>query len=169
MSKVLPLGFLAMALMLPALPRAARAATADQVQIQALYTKFTRDVRHKDLNGIMSAYVHDTSLFVFDATPPREHVGWDDYRNDWKSVLALFKGEPKFDVSELQITSSGDVAYTRSVQHVRSSLNNGQVLDVVLRVTDVLRKAQGRWFIVQEHVSVPVDITTGKADLQSRP
>ena len=46
---------------------------------------------------------------------------------------------------------------------------NGSKKDLNVRVTDVYRKIHGRWLIVQEHVSVPVDIGTGKADLLSRP
>jgi hypothetical protein len=33
----------------------------------------------------------------------------------------------------------------------------------------VYRKLRGHWLIVQEHVSVPVDLDTGKADLLSKP
>jgi ketosteroid isomerase-like protein len=147
----------------------AQTAPSDQAQLQAVYTKFARDFRHKDVDGIMSLYVHDTSLFVFDVAPPREHIGWDDYRNDWKGLFALFKGSPSFDISELMINSSGDIAYSHSIQHARGTMTNGRKLDIVVRVTDVLRKAAGRWLIVQEHVSVPVNLLTGKADLQSRP
>ena len=31
-------------------------------------------------------------------------------------------------------------------------------------MTDVYRKTDGKWLIVQEHVSVPVEIDTGKPD-----
>jgi ketosteroid isomerase-like protein len=40
---------------------------------------------------------------------------------------------------------------------------------VTVRVTDVYRETPAGWRIVQEHVSVPVDLATGKADLQSKP
>jgi len=30
-------------------------------------------------------------------------------------------------------------------------------------------KIKGKWLIVQEHVSVPVDLATAKADLNSKP
>ena len=33
----------------------------------------------------------------------------------------------------------------------------------------VYRKIGGKWFIVQEHVSVPVDLETMKPDLMSKP
>lgn len=163
------MSLLAIALAWAAIPSTTRATSADQVQVQALYSQFARDFRRKDVDGIMSHYVHDTTLFVFDVTPPREHVGWDDYRTDWKAFFALFKGSPGLDIRELQIVTSGNVAYTRSIQHVRGTFTNRRKADLVVRVTDVLRRANGKWFIVQEHVSVPVNILTGKADLQSRP
>jgi ketosteroid isomerase-like protein len=169
MKRRVPISLLAIALACAAVPSAARAASADQAQVQVLYAQFAREFRRKDVDGIMSHYVHDTTLFVFDVTPPREHIGWDDYRKDWKAFFRLFRGAPAFDIRELQIVTSGDVAYTRSIQHVRGTLMNKHKADFVVRVTDVLRRANGKWFIVQEHVSVPVNILTGNADLQSRP
>ncbi len=43
--------------------------------------------------------------------------------------------------------------------------------EFVVRVSDVYRKIDGKWLIVQEHVSVPIDFTTGKPvpDMMSRP
>jgi ketosteroid isomerase-like protein len=46
---------------------------------------------------------------------------------------------------------------------------DGNPIDMTLRLTDVLRKIKGKWLIVHEHVSVPVDVATGKADLTSKP
>jgi ketosteroid isomerase-like protein len=45
----------------------------------------------------------------------------------------------------------------------------GQKVDLTVRVTDGYRKRKGKWFITHEHVSVPVDLATGKADLASKP
>jgi ketosteroid isomerase-like protein len=44
-----------------------------------------------------------------------------------------------------------------------------QPIDLTVRVTDVYRKINGTWLIVHEHVSVPVDLDTGKPDLSSKP
>jgi hypothetical protein len=38
-----------------------------------------------------------------------------------------------------------------------------------VRVTDGYRKFGSEWLIVLEHVSVPVDLATGKADFASNP
>jgi len=36
-------------------------------------------------------------------------------------------------------------------------------------VTDIYRKINGKWLIIHEHISVPVDLTTNKADLAAKP
>ncbi|MDD5544433.1 MAG: hypothetical protein PHX83_14805 [Acidobacteriia bacterium] len=46
---------------------------------------------------------------------------------------------------------------------------DGAKVEVVARVTDVFRKISGKGLTVLEHVSFPVDIDSGKADLFSKP
>lgn len=145
----------------------ARAQSDDKRAIGALYQQFARAFRHKDVDAIMSVYIHDNTLFVFDFTTPREHVGWNAYRTDWKETLAGIKGTPGFTVGDLNITIIGDVAYTNSIQTLTGSVGRLHVLAV--RVTDVLRKVNGKWLIVQEHVSVPIDFNSLKPDFLSRP
>jgi len=52
---------------------------------------------------------------------------------------------------------------------VRGTDTKGQPIDITVRVTDGYRKIAGDWVIVHEHVSVPVDLATGKPDLSSKP
>jgi ketosteroid isomerase-like protein len=146
-----------------------KAAASDQSQIQALYQRFATAFRNRDLNGVMSVYVHDDSLFVFDITPPRQYIGWNAYREDWRNLFSTLKGPVNFSILDSHITTSGDVAYTHSAQDLRARMANGHMVHLIVRVTDVLRRMGGKWLIVQEHVSVPVDIATGKADLLSKP
>jgi ketosteroid isomerase-like protein len=145
----------------------ANAQSDDNAQINALYQQFTTAFRHKDLNAIMTLYPHDNTLFVFDVGTPREHVGWESYRSDWKDFFGSIKGNPTFSIGELGITISGDVAYTHCIQSATGNMGNLHALTV--RVTDVLRKINGKWLIVQEHVSVPINFETLKPDLMSRP
>jgi hypothetical protein len=42
-------------------------------------------------------------------------------------------------------------------------------MDLILRVTDGYANFKGNWLIAHEHISVPVDLATGKADLRSKP
>lgn len=148
----------------------ARAASDDNAQINALYQQFTTAFRNKDVDAVMSVYVAGPSLFVFDVGTPREHVGSDSYRADWKSLFASLKGPTisSFEITELAVVISGNVAYSHSIQHFSGTTPNGKPLALTVRVTDVLRKIDGKWLIVMEHVSVPINFTTMKPDLTSR-
>ena len=66
-------------------------------------------------------------------------------------------------------TSDGSLGYGHSIQRIVGTSTKDQPIDITVRVTDVYRKINGKWLIVHEHVSVPVDLDTGKPDLSSRP
>lgn len=149
-------------------------AARDKAAIEALEAHFVAAVNAKDVNAIMRVYEPGPDLFVFDVTPPRQHVGWADYKADWEDTLKSVTGPIHYSISDLSVTVAGLVAYGHSIQRgqfiamswpVRA---NGSPADLVVRVSDVYRKIHGRWLIVQEHVSVPVDLITGKADLLSK-
>ena len=115
----------------------------------------------------MAVYAQD--VFVFDVIPPREYPTWGAYKKDWEGLFAEFPGPVTNTVSDLHITVVGSVAYTRSIDDGTLTGKDGSKMHLVVRSTDVLRKSNGKWHIVQEHNSFPVDPTTGKADMLSKP
>ena len=145
------------------------AKSGDEAAIRTLEQNFRDAVRAKDVDKIMENYEHGQKLVVFDVVPPREYVGWDAYKKDWQDFLSTFNGQVSFDIDGLEITAAATLAYGYSFQHVAGKATDGQPIDIVVRVTDVYRKTGGKWLIVHEHISVPVDIKTSKADLQSKP
>jgi len=48
-------------------------------------------------------------------------------------------------------------------------MKTGQKTDVWLRATSGVRKVDGKWLIVHDHISVPADFETGKALLELKP
>jgi uncharacterized protein (TIGR02246 family) len=141
--------------------------SADEAAIRALYNKFNDAFNKKDVDGIMSVYAPD--VFVFDVIPPREYSGWDAYKKDWQSVFSSFAGPATNSVSDLNITVIGPVAYAHYIDDGTMTAADGTKSHMVVRSTDVWRKQNGKWLIVQEHNSFPVDLTTGKADTLSTP
>jgi len=144
------------------------AAPSDKAQIQALEKGFVAGFNAKNSKKVMSYYARQ-GLFVFDVTPPRQHVGWADYKKDWDDLFAAFPGPVAFSLNDLSITVSGDVAYGHSIQASHFTAKDGTKVELVARVTDVYRKIDGKWLIVQEHVSIPVDLDTMKPDPLSKP
>ena len=149
-------------------PAAAPAAPSDQSQIDTLENQFAAAVQARDVAKIMTFYAPE-GLFVFDVTPPRQYVGQAAYKKDWEDLFAGMTGPVKFKVSDLSVTAVGPVAYGHSIQSVHWTAKGGKASDMTVRVTDVYRKMGGKWLIVQEHVSVPVDLDTGKPDMMSKP
>lgn len=49
------------------------------------------------------------------------------------------------------------------------TLKSGKKMDYTVRVTDGFKKINGKWLIVHTHISFPVDMQTGKADIESKP
>ena len=149
-------------------PAFALAAPSDKAQIETLEKQFATAVQAKDVAKIMAVYAPE-GLFVFDLAPPRQYVGQAAYKKDWESLFAGTVGPVKFSVADLDVTVVGPVAYGHSVQAMNWTARNGKPAAMVARVTDVYRKMGGKWLIVQEHVSVPVDLDTGKPDMMSKP
>lgn len=151
--------------MMQAVPASAQA--GDKAAIEALYKNFNDAFNKKDANAIMAFYAPD--IFVFDVIPPRQYVGWDAYKKDWQDVFTAMPGPIQNNISDLQITIVGSVAYTHYIENGTMTDKDGKALHMAVRATDVLRKANGKWLIVQEHNSFPVDLETGQADPLSKP
>jgi ketosteroid isomerase-like protein len=142
------------------------AATRD---IRALYQSYMEAFNKKDVAKIMSYYVPGSDLFVFDVTPPRQHVGWADYKKDWDDLFAAFTGPVHQELSDLNVTTVGTLAVSHYMVAGYFTGADGTRLTVAVRVTDALRRMHGKWLIFHEHASVPVDLATAKADLLSKP
>jgi ketosteroid isomerase-like protein len=151
-------------------PAADKSAVVDEkAAIETLEKDFSTAFNAKDLDKVMSVYAPGKNLFVFDVVPPRQYVGWEAYKKDWKATFDAFPGPIAFSISDLSVTVVGGLAYGHSIQEAHLTKRDGSKFDMTVRVTDVYRKMHGRWLIVQEHVSVPVDMDTGKADVLSKP
>jgi uncharacterized protein (TIGR02246 family) len=141
----------------------------DKGEITAVEQRLIDGFKAKDVNKIMSCYTPDESLFVFDVVPPREYVGAKAYRKDWEDLFAQFPGPAEADMSHLNAKTNGTFGYAHLIVHSALTDKDGKRVESNVRTTDVFRKANGKWLIVHEHNSVPVDLATGKADLMAKP
>jgi len=148
----------------------ARATNHAQAEIKALQERLIAAIRVKDYDAIMACYIPGEKLFVFDVVPPRQYVGAPAYKDDWKAALTPFKGPITVRMTDLALVSNGsDLAYGHSIQDFSGTDANGGKIAFVLRATDIYPKVDGQWLIEHEHYSVPVNLTTAKADLMSKP
>lgn len=145
------------------------AADADKAAIQALEDTYNEGFNSKDVDKVMSVYAPGKQLFVFDVVPPREYKGWEAYKKDFEGLFSGFPGPMKNTISEQTIHVVGSVAYGHNIQTGEFTAKDGKKVKIVARTTDIYRKMNGKWLIVEEHNSVPVDLMTMKPDLLSKP
>ncbi len=139
----------------------------DKAAIQAQMEQYRKAFEARDVNAIVANYAPD--VFVFDAVPPRDYPNRNAYKKDWEALFAFFPGPVKDTISDTNITVEGPIAYSRRIEDTLFTKKDGAKVRLVVRTTDVYRKINGKWLVVQEHVSFPVDVATGKADLLSKP
>lgn len=137
-------------------------------ELRSLERRFAAAMNEKDADAVMAVYARDSSLFVFDVVgPPGAHMGWDQYHDAFKQMFASISGPLNFTIVEFDVEVSNDFGYGRSLQRVSGVHTNGQPFDYTVRVTDVYKKVEGKWLIVQEHISLAVDRKTFTPILES--
>ena len=147
----------------------ARTPANDEAEIRQLIDRWAKAFRAKDLNAIMSIYEPGQALVAFDVVPPLQYVGSDAYKKDNQDFLAQYQGAIDVQIRDLNIATGDGIAFSHALERNSGTMTNGQKSDLWVRVTDCYRKINGHWLVTHEHVSVPVDLDTGKAVLNLKP
>ena len=73
--------------------------------------------------------------------------------------MATFEAPPRRQVTQLEITTDGDVAFATSLDCL-SAVPRGSAegFTLWLRVTPGLRRISGRWLVTHDHESVPFEM-----------
>ena len=140
--------------------------TNSEADIKALEARYVAAFNRRDVDAIMRCYAAE--ILAFDVIPPRQYAGAAAYRKAWENFIGAVE-TATLEMSDLSVTIEGSVAFGHNIQHVVAKDHQGQNMEFTLRTTDGYRKIGGRWLIVHEHFSVPVDLATGKPDLMSTP
>jgi len=140
---------------------------ADEAAIRRRIETWAEAVRALDLESAMSIYAPD--IVSFDVEPPLQHLGLDAKRRNWVGASAMYQRPRGYELRDLTITAGEGVAFAHSLNRVSGTLKNGNQVGFWVRWTACLRKIDGTWFIVHDHVSAPLDRESGKALLNLEP
>lgn len=150
-------------------PSAKGETNANETQIRQLYERWAKAFRAHDVDAIMSIYAPQDALVAFDIVPPLQYLGNAAYRKDYETFFAQYDGPIDIEYRDLRIVAGDDVAFLHALERVSGTLKNGQKSDMWMRATSGLRKIKGKWLIVHDHISAPVDLESGKAVLDLKP
>jgi len=71
-------------------------------------------------------------------------------------------------MQDMYVDTDGTYGYVHVIEHIAGTTNGDKAAEINMRVTELYHKINGKWLIVHEHASVPVDLKTGKADILSK-
>ncbi|HKO13988.1 MAG TPA: nuclear transport factor 2 family protein [Acidobacteriaceae bacterium] len=149
-------------------PTYAQAKSGDEAAIRQWLASFIKAFEARDVNATMAFY--SPEVVAYDLVPPLQYVGRDAYRKDFETFFSGFKGPLHMETRDLHILTSGNLAVIETLYRVSGTqASNGQPTNMWIRNTSVLRRTNGRWLDVHDHVSVPADMDTGKALLDLKP
>lgn len=139
-----------------------------EARIRTLIEDRVKAIRAKDVDGCVSRSAPD--LLLFDVVNPLQYTGADGERQRLKEWFSQFEDGPiGFELHNLSIAASDDVAFCHSLNHVSATTAAGPKIDMWWRATVCFRRIDGDWMITHEHSSVPFDAETGQASLDLLP
>lgn len=141
-------------------------ATAE-AEIRALMDKYLHAIHARDVDRIVACYAPD--ILAFDAISQLQFKGVEAYRTHWEACLAMCPGPMIFEMHDLSVAASDDVAFSHWLTRCGGTSENGEEKTSWMRATGCYRKRNGKWALAHEHYSAPFDVATGKALLELTP
>jgi uncharacterized protein (TIGR02246 family) len=125
----------------------------DEAEVRRLVENWASAVRKKDFAGILRN--HSPSILMFDVPPPLQSNGIDAYKRTWDVFFSWSHDPVVFDIIEMSVTASGEVAFVAAVMRCSGTETNGEDIELEFRLTVGLRKIDDQWMVMHEHHSIP--------------
>jgi ketosteroid isomerase-like protein len=135
-------------------------------EVRQWMADWTKAFGSRDLAGMNALYAADTR--AYDLVPPLQYAGKDAYMKDWKDFFAEFQ-TLHTEMKDCHIQSSGNLATVECLNLLKGTSTKGEKMSSWLRVTTILRKDNGKWLDIHDHVSYPTDLATGKSVMDLKP
>jgi len=131
-------------------------AAGGDAEFKALIDKYYAAWSSMNTDNAAPLYAKDADLTFYDIAPLK-YKGWDEYvvgvKKNFFDMSASAKLTPNDD---LKVTRRGNVAWTSVTFHLVAKMKDGTTLDLQGRHTAIWEKRGGKWLIVHEHVSSPL-------------
>lgn len=133
----------------------------DEQALREVIERRAAAVGRGDADGMTVDTAEDVT--IFDVVPPFRAKGRDAARKRATEWLASYRGTPRWEVSEVEVSVGGRVGFAHMISHVTGTMRDGKAVDMWFRTTLGFERRDGRWLIVHDHGSDPFDPSTGKA------
>jgi uncharacterized protein (TIGR02246 family) len=145
----------------------AQSKTSVSAEIRKLMDDQAMAVRAKDVEKSISNYA--PNIVSFDVVDSLRRIGIEACRKRAEEWFSSFKGPIDYQLRDVSVTASDEVAFACSLNRVIGTKTDGEEIEMWWRATACFHKVDGRWLITHEHSSVPFDMSNGKAMLDLKP
>jgi len=122
-----------------------------------------------DGKAVESVDFYMPDVIVYDIAPPLQKT-LAQVAEFNKQLSAITVGTPTCIYEEIHpVILTKTYAYSIAILYAAGTLKDGKSFHFRERSTDIWKKVDGKWRIMHEHNSVPVDVMSGLADLGSKP
>jgi ketosteroid isomerase-like protein len=135
--------------------------------VRALFDRRSDAAQARDIDRLMSVYSPD--IVYFDVVPPLRYVGTAALRSRFLDWFDRWESAISQEMGDLHISVSGDVAAAHMLIKASGTLIDGREVGYWVRLSNVCRRSNDTWLITHEHVSLPVDMASGRAAMDLVP
>ena len=140
---------------------------APEPEVREVHQRWLEATADKDLDALMSHIAAD--VVSYEHEQPLQYIGVDRVREICEKGLASAPGKIDWTVPDLKITASGDLAVAWGLNRIQAEQADGTVVETWSRGTRVFQRRNGEWLMTHQHLSLPLDPTTGRARTDLRP
>jgi ketosteroid isomerase-like protein len=134
---------------------------AAESEVKALFESRADAMHQKDIDRLMALYAPE--VVYFDLVPPLRYTGTAALRDRFVDWFGRWSGAINQDLRDLHVSASGNLAAAFMLIRASGTLKTGQEVGYWVRVSNCCRRADGKWLITHEHVSLPVDMKSRSA------
>lgn len=134
---------------------------ANQSEIRALLDRRSEAAWHKDIDRLMSLFSPD--VVYFDLVPPLRYAGSAALRERFSHWFEQWNGPIGLEIGDLTISAGREIAAAHMLIRASGTLKNGREVGYWVRTSNSFGRSDHGWLITHEHVSLPVDIASGRA------
>ena len=130
-----------------------------ETQVRAVLENWAKATRQNRKDEILKNHIPD--LVIFDVLPPMKYETAESYRRSWDEWQPETQNEGQFDLENLSITASNDLAFAHCFICCGGTMPDGHKFQDLVRATFCLKKIDGAWKVLHQHISKPIQQSSG--------
>ena len=113
---------------------------------------------NRNADGALDVWLNSDDICVFDLGATLQYFGFEALKKTTHEMVAGSVGAFEIDFGTPTVLTSDDLGCSWQILRVVAQQKDGRKTDIQVRQTDVWRRVEGRWYIVHEHNSLPMQV-----------